>query len=117
MSERVEHWGEEGELHVALGWVPRRVVVESAEDYIKAGCEEPDLSEFLQDVTPENVRYGWAIIVPPSDEYEGYPLHRGRYDDGSIIFGTPFRPPLFIFHDGRRLHTLFPRPATWLRDH
>jgi len=114
----VEHWGDEGEFHVAHGWfMHRRVLVDYTEDYIKADMLEPDVSEYLQDVKPENVRYGWAIEVPHHDAYPHHPLHRGTFDDGSIILGTLFRPPFFIFHDGRRLHVLFPRPVMWLRDH
>lgn len=115
---RFEHWGDEGQLHVAPGWVPRREVVEFAADYIKADLiDDPvSLCEALQDVTPENVRYGWAIIVPPSDE-GWHPLHKGYYDDGEIILGPLTKPPFFVMSKGGRLHVLMPRPVTWLRDH
>lgn len=117
MSDRIEHWGDEGQLHIAQGWtISRREVCEWAEDYIRSSGE-PDISEFMQDVRPENVRRGWAIEIPSHDDYPSHPLHRGLYDEGSIVLGSMFRPPFFIYRDSRRLHLLIPKPVTWLRDH
>ena len=117
--KRFEHWGDEGQLHVAAGWVSRREVVGFAADYIKADLisDPVALREALQDVTPENVRYGWAIIVPGSDTHRGHPLHKGYYDDGEIILGPLHKPPFFVMSKGGRVYALMPRPVTWLRDH